>query len=104
MRSPGHRFRTMTGHGRTAEPAVHAAGFCLLAGFLLSTTRTENEPLCCARVACARSTIALSPEHLGRDRGAKRATPQLAGLFFPIRTAVHLNLGRASADISLLGI
>ena len=33
MRSPGHRFspRTMRGHGRTAEPAVHAAGFCLLA-------------------------------------------------------------------------
>src|SRR5258708_30487966 len=31
MRSPGHRFRTRRGHGRTAEPAVHAAGSCLLA-------------------------------------------------------------------------
>src|SRR2546430_11867802 len=31
MRSPGHRFRTRTGHGRMAEPAVHAAGSCLLA-------------------------------------------------------------------------
>jgi hypothetical protein len=31
MRSPGHRFRTRRGHGRTAEPAVHAVRFCLLA-------------------------------------------------------------------------
>ena len=36
MRSPGHRFRTRRGHGRTAEPAVHAVRFCLFYSALLS--------------------------------------------------------------------